>query len=229
MLYIRLLFIITLCIPWIPLSAATVSVELKGLDGELLTNTHAFLNIYSESQGSTELTTSRIQQLHRKATVQIKQALKPFGYYQASVTKSLKQIDNNWRAEYLIDKGVPVRIETLDFTLTGPGQNNKNFVDAKSSLTLVKGGILNHEGYESIKQKLQSIALTEGFLNAKFTISEIHIDLKKYVANIQLHFETGSQFLFGEVRFVQIDEQLNEGFLRRYIPFKTGDPYNTER
>ena len=29
------------------------------------------------------------------------------------------------------------------------------------------------------------------------------------------------------VSFVQQGEQLDEGFLRRYLPFKQGDPYNT--
>jgi len=229
MFYTRLLLMITLYSPWLLLNAATVSVELKGIDGGLLTNTRAFLSIYNESQGSADLSTLRIQQLHRKATSQIKQALQPFGYYQTTITKSLKLVENNWQAQYQIDKGLPVRIDTLDFTLSGPGKNNKNFVDAKSDFSLKVGDILNHANYESIKQSLQSVALAEGFLKAKFAISEIRVDLKKYTASIQLHFETGSQFLFGEVRFVQIGEQLNEEFLKRYIPFKSGDPYSTEK
>jgi len=210
-----------------PLNAATVAVEFKGVNGELLRNIQAFLSIYGESQNSAELTDARVQQLHQKATDQIKRALRPFGYYRVTVTKSLILIQDTWKAQYQISTGSPIPVDKLDFTLVGPGKNNKNFVDAKLAFSLKKGETLNHASYEEVKQNLHSIALAEGYLKAKFATSEIRVDLESYKASIHLKFETGSQYLFGEVRFVQIGEQLNEDFLRRYIPFNMGNPYST--
>ena len=224
----RLLFLLILCTLGIPASAANLMVDLRGIEGEQLTNVHAFLDIYQASKDPKYLTVPRIKHLHKIAPSQIKQALKPFGYYQVTVIKHLISTEEKWSVQYQVDKGEAVRIKKLDFVLSGYGRKDKTFLDAKSRFPLAEGTILNHVVYDKLKQELQRIALAKGYLSAQFNASEVRVDLEKNSANITVHFDTGPQFLFGDVKFVQLGEQLDEAFLRRYIPFKSGSPYSTE-
>lgn len=240
--YLLLLFLCALFLyaPSASLNAASnaasnsgkITVDIEGVDGDLLSNVQAFLNIYTESKSSTEAGSARIYRLHNQAPKQIKRALQPFGYYKVTVTKSLTSTENNWHAKYQIDKGPAIRVENLRVNISGEGEKNVQFTKIKSLFLLKPGEILNQSIYDNFKQALQKIALAEGYLNAKFITSEVQVDLKNYKANINLHFDTGPQFLFGEVRFIQPDTQkdelLDEAFLRRYIPFKQNDPYSND-
>lgn len=224
-MYIILLFILSLL--WVNANAANVTVEIEGVSGEQLKNTQAFLSIYKESQSPIDLKLSRINQLHRQAPKEIKNALQPFGYYQVEVKKKLQQTESGWRVGYDISLGEPVRVNQVEFMISGAGQKEPEFVNAINKFPLQRNSILRHDEYESAKQNLMKIAVAKGYLQAKFKTHDVKVDLEKSSADIHLHFETGPQFLFGEVIFVQEGEQLDEIFLKRFLPFKIGDPYNT--
>src|SRR5690606_3915244 len=59
---------------------------------------------------------------------------------------------------------------------------------------------------------------------ARFAASEIRLDLVENTADIVIDLDPGTRFAFGDI---DIDSQgtLHDSFLRRLVPFDTGDPY----
>ena len=215
--------------PWKLACALSLNVDIQGVSGNLLVNVRSFMDIVSESKTSNILSPVRIEQLHKKATEQIKRALQPFGYYRVKVVKSLEHRDDSWTATYKITPGEPIRISAIDISLTGEGKTSEDFVQLVKHFPLHKGDVLLDAKYEQFKTDLRNLALANGYLDAKFVQSEIRVDLEKYNAQIILIYHTGPRYRFGKVTFVQIGEQLDEQFLRRYLPFKEGDPYSTAK
>lgn len=229
MVYLRSILLILLIYPWALVQAANLDIEINGVGDNLKKNVQAYLSIYKESQSTIGLHSVRIQQLHKQAESEIKNSLQPFGYYAVSVTKKLVQDENSWVAQYEIELGEQIRIQQVDFNIIGEGKNSPSILDMLKGIPLRVGSVLDHSMYEDEKQRLLKVALTEGYLHAKYTVHEIKVDLEKYHASIKLEFNTGPRYLFGTVRFVQFGEQLDEQFLERYLPFKTGMPYSTAK
>ena len=67
-------------------------------------------------------------------------------------------------------------------------------------------------------------AAAEGYLDAAFDTAEIRIDRQAYTADVELVFDTGPRFRFGDVTFNQ--SFLDPDLLRGYVTFERGDPFD---
>lgn len=202
---------------------ATLTVRIEGLDDDLREHVAAYLDITGEANRD-EISPARLQRVHNKAEEQIKTALQVYGYYNAQVKAELTQEQQDWKATYLIEPGEPVRIQSLDIRLTGEGKDEPVLVAALARLPLAKGDVFQHPVYEKARDLLWRIAIEQGFLDAQFVQRRVDVDLRSYTANVILHLQTGERYYFGPVHFEQ--DGMQEDFVRRYIKFKPGDPYN---
>ncbi len=206
-------------------TAVPVAVRISGLEGRLLENVQGFLDIWAFN-GKTIRSIARLKYLHRSAAEQIATALRPFGYYRAKVESTLKQTDEGWLAVYQVDPGEPVEVTKLDIRLSGDGQEDAVFQQALDKSPLREGVALDQEAYEALKSRFQVIASERGYFDAKLEKSEIRIDLKKYTAEISLHFDTGKRYRLGEVIFHQDQQWIDDDLLRRYSTIKPGQFYD---
>lgn len=206
-----------------PAVAISVSVEVHGVKGAEKDNVLAYLKIDKE-KNRTDLTPLRIRRLHAQAPQEIKQALQPYGYYKVLVRASLIKEEEAWIARYDIEPGPPVIITNIDINLTGPAQTQQKLQDYLKDLPLKVGDRLQHARYEEIKKTLLRRTVQSGYLDAEYAQSRINIVLETNQAQIILALDSGPRFRFGQVSFYQ--ETYDEDFLRRYIKFKQGDPYN---
>ena len=206
-------------------TAVPVAVRISGLEGRLLENVQGFLDIWAFN-GKTIRSIARLKYLHRSAAEQIATALRPFGYYRAKVAATLKQTDEGWLAVYQVDPGEPIEVTKLDIRLSGDGQEDAVFQQALDKSPLREGVALDQEAYEALKSRFQVIASERGYFDAKLEKSEIRIDLKKYTAEISLHFDTGKRYRLGEVIFHQDQQWIDDDLLRRYSTIKPGQFYD---
>jgi len=201
-----------------------ISVELKGVSGEIADNVRLFLSI-EQQKNHTLLSEGRLQRLHKKAPLEITNALQPFGYYRPAIKSNLIQpTPNQWLATYTIDSGPPLRIGLFDFVISGEMKDDPEFKTLIETTPLHQGDIFNHVTYESIKSNLAKLAAERGYFKAVFTKHRVEIDLKTYEARIYLHYDGGLRYRFGDVQIKQ--DVLKEDLLKRYIPFEKGSPYS---
>lgn len=79
-----------------------VRVVLRGVEKDLLDNVKGTLELWAFNEAKIP-SVARLRFMHQNATEQIKQALRPFGYYRPVVESELLDLGVRWQAVYRID------------------------------------------------------------------------------------------------------------------------------
>ncbi len=204
-------------------AAPKVDVQVRGVSGNLLKNVLAYLSINTYRDSPT-LNQSLVDRLNARAPQEIKTALEPFGYYQSSVKSDLEETSAGWSTIYTITPGTPVRVRTVDVAISGAGRSDPAFTKYLAALPLKSGELLNQPLYTQVKQRLLNIAAHHGYLDAKYTENVLSVNPTEHWADVELHLDTGMQYYFGSLTFVQ--DFMDPKFLAQYVTFKPGDPYD---
>ena len=211
------IYVICLILVTQVLLAATPTLEyqVNGLNETMQKNALAWLAA-EQKNTPTPLNDDAIQTLYQAGFDDINQALKPYGYYNPKVTGKLSHTNHNaYLANYQVSPGTPIPIVTVQIKLLGPGANNTTLQKLQRQCPLKVGQAINTVIYQQYKNKLINTALEQGYLDAKFTTSQIAISLVKKQADINLVFETGPQYYFGKVFFSK--NPMNEYLLQRFV------------
>ncbi|MDH5612613.1 MAG: autotransporter assembly complex protein TamA [Gammaproteobacteria bacterium] len=223
----QMLLALLACLYSITLFAqVNININISGIEPLLEDNIRLFLSIEQQKE-HVLMSEGRLHRLHKKAPQEIASALQPFGYYRPTIDAELSQISpDQWQADYAIDPGPPLRIAEFAFAISKELQNDPEFQRLIQNLPLHKGDIFNHLAYEDIKASLTKLAYERGYFNARFVDHHVAIDLDAYEARIHLNYDGGSRYNFGEVLLKQ--DVLDDDLLRRFIPFKSGEPYSLD-
>lgn len=207
-------------------AAPRVQVQVEGVDGLLLKNVLAYLSI-NTYEDAPNLTDTLVERLNARAPDEIRQALQPYGYYGTEVKATLTTTSDGWHAHYVITLPPPVKLRHIEVTLAGEGRSDPTYDQFFSALPIATGDQLDQAKYESVKQRLQEIASRHGYIDAQFTNARLEVNPQERWADVTLVFDTGPRYYFGDVTFVQ--DFMDEAFLRRYVKFKPGEPYDNSQ
>jgi len=150
-------------------------------------------------------------------------ALQALGYYLSDITAKVDE--NPWKLVLSIRLNEPTLIKNIDINITGEAQNDSAFVTLLNNIDIQQGDKLNHGKYEAIKSTILSLALQRGYFDGTLIDSNITIKEDYQFADININYESGARYRFGEVRFNNVD--LEADLLSSLIPFAQGDFYNT--
>ena len=204
-----------------------ITVDIRGVNSEIETNIRHYLSIEQQKDHAL-LSQGLLQHIHKKAPQEITLALQPYGYYRAEIKAELTQSsEQQWRATYTVKPGPALPISEFNITLAGEISNDIAFKKLIKKHSLHKHETFNHIKYEDLKSKLVNLAAERGYFNAHFTEHRVDINLKSYNAKVQLHYDGGIRYRFGEVLLTQ--DVLTPELLRRYIPFKKGTSYSLKK
>ena len=73
-----------------------------------------------------------------------------------------------------------------------------------------------------------SMLLDRGYFDAELLRSEVRVDPVNNSASVTLRYASGARYRFGTVTFQQADG-LELPLLQRYVPFKQGEPYDSNK
>jgi translocation and assembly module TamA len=112
-----------LCLLAAPLAqAASVTVEVHGVDEELRANVLTYLSFERYRKGGVDLNADTVERLHNRVEREVDAALRPFGYYEPKVESTVTdQGHSDWRVIINIDTGTPVLVDHIDVRVDGPG------------------------------------------------------------------------------------------------------------
>lgn len=223
-----LLAILALLWPGLTLASDQVKVEIDGLQGKLLKNVRAHMQLLQDSDEG-ELKPAVIRYLHERAPADIRAALAPYGYYNVSIDASLTQSSAQlWNAVYKVDPGPLTTVTLVDVQVTGPGAALKEFRQAIADFPLKEGSTLDQPDYELARDKLLATALSLGYANASLVRKQILVDPEANSAEIHLHLDTGDRYRIGAIRYHQ--DVINPELLRLYTKnVGSGDVYTRKR
>ena len=211
------LIVLICCLPLLG-AAAPPKFQISGIEGNILLNVQRRL---TELYQDKSIVPESAEALH----LQIEKALYPYGYFKPDI--EIAPGDISKRLNIHITPGPQLLITSLSIEITGKGANNYDIKKARQSLPIKAGQPLINTVYEDAKERLSSTAEKQGYLHASFEKSEVLIDRQLYTAQITLRFNTGPQYYFGQIRFDPT--YISPDLLKRYLPFKAGQPYSSEQ
>lgn len=219
----RLLAWLVCCLVAWPAWGATVSVGISGVSAEVEQNIRALLDL-SRFADRTDLSEPGIRRLYARAEDQVRDAMRPFGYYQPRISSRLEPANGNWHVTLEIDPGEPVRIAEVDVRLAGDGRDDDELRAVVAESPLQPGEILYHPDYDRLRARLQNRARSRGYFDAEFSARRLEVDPEALEARVVLHLDTGSRYRLGEITIDQ--DQIGQRLLDRIVTLREGDAYD---
>jgi translocation and assembly module TamA len=205
-----------------PLAHAGVQLAVDGVEEPLKA---AVISAVELSQYATrDVSDAQVRRLYERAQSQAATALEPYGYYDATVSGELKQAGENWHVTLHVKPGAPVKVTTvavqLDKTALALGPIRR----AERAIERLKGKPLDHGAYDAARDALSAQLTANGFLDARLVTHRVEVTRANHSAAIKLAWTAGPRYRYGKVHFE--GSQFNDGFLDRYVPFKSGDYFS---
>jgi translocation and assembly module TamA len=207
--------VLILLVPWTA-GAAPLTVTIEGLEDNLAEAVRA--NLTLQNYASRDVSAAQIRRLFNNAEQEIRAALEPYGYYNASVTSTLQTNDKGLNALFRVTLGDPVLVKAKKVEVHGEGKERRSVERAVRRFKPDVGDRLDHGEYEASKAALETALFNNGYLRAKATKRQVAVERKANSAAIDLEFESGPRLKFGPVRFSEA--QFPPEFLERYIPWE---------
>ncbi len=118
-----------------------------------------------------------------------------------------------------------MRLRQVNIQVLGEAASLESF-RLPSGKQLKPGAKLNQGVYEDAKRLIQNQASRYGFFQGRFGTQRLSIDPRAGIADIDLVYDSGQRYTFGKVSF-DGDSIIEEELLRRMVPFKAGQPYDS--
>ncbi len=215
-----------LCIH-MPAAQAEVKVIITGVDDRLRGELSLALALERKTDLQYAISPASIRALYLRSLSDIADVLQANGYYNHEVSDSLRQEGEDWVAEFNIQPGPPVIINSLLVELVGEGSDDPELGRTVNEFPLTVDMTLNHSLYESGKRRILNLANDRGYLDAIYRSHTISINNQEHTARIDLVLDTGRRYLFGTVNMP--DTVIDRDILDRYIPFRDGAPYDANQ
>ncbi len=205
--------------------AAAIRIDINGVDAELRRNVEALLSLerYKERE---RLEADAVQRLYRRVPGEVRDALRPYGYYAPRISSSITpdERQRNWRVQISIEVGEPVLLESVSVVVHGAGASDSSFERIATAPGMHQGERLQHAAYDKLKTDLQAVADTYGYLDARMLRSELRVDPQALRASVFLEIETGVRYFFGATTITQ--GAIRESQIRRYLRYHDGEGYD---
>ncbi|MDO9478611.1 MAG: autotransporter assembly complex family protein [Pseudohongiella sp.] len=207
-------------------------INISGATGALEQNIRAHIGTPDARCQATQRTLNRLLPTIRR---DIERAAQALGYYRLSQEVNLLEAPSAsapdaaptcWQLNISLVPGEPVRIGDINISITR-AEHSALFAQVLAIPVLQRGQALDHSQYERLKAMISSHAIENGFFSARFVRSELSVDLENQQANVELMFDPGERYRFGQITISPLDD-LSEGFLSRFLTFEPGDQYASE-
>jgi len=204
-----------------------LSVVMSGVEKVLRSNIEKLLDIWQFHEKKIP-SVARMRFMHRQAPEQIASALRPYGYYRATVESRLSDIGSKWQSVYRIKPGDRVAVKNASVKITGAGSEDQEFRELQlfAEQNIRAGQVLNQQLYDAIKQNIQSAAAHLGYFESEFLAQEILVDLESYSADVTLHFRTGERYKLGKLTMTQDVDWLSDELLAKFVELEELENYN---
>ncbi|WP_266171499.1 autotransporter assembly complex protein TamA [Dyella subtropica] len=204
------------------LAHAGVQLVVEGVDDTLKGPVTA--GVALSQYATREVSEAQVQRLYERAPAQVKAALQPYGYYDASVDGRIEQIGTDWRVTLHVTQGEPVRVTSVDVTLDRTAADIPGIRRAERAIEKFKDQPLNDGSYDTARDALSYALTANGFLDARLVTRRVEVNRGEHSAAIKLAWDVGQRYRYGQVHFE--GSQFRDGFLDRYVPFKSGDYFS---
>ena len=137
--------------------------------------------------------------------------------------------------------GDPVTVASQVVEIRGAGADNEHFVAAKDAALPKTQDLFHHGEYTKSKQAIDDLRWQHGFFEGRWLNEYVDVILPDNTADVNLVYDTGSQYSFDEVVFFTVDPDTGEltadpaklpvdiKLLQKMVTFDAGDAYDRSK
>ncbi|MFN3165086.1 MAG: autotransporter assembly complex protein TamA, partial [Pseudohongiellaceae bacterium] len=200
--------------------AQSPGIDIQGAEDTLTANIRAHIQLPDLDCAASAVRLARFLPGIRQRVVRAGRAL---GYYRLQQVTRFEIDESCWNLVVQVDSGEPVRFDEINVTVD---ESPEQFQSALQSLPVSSGQQLNQSAYEQIKTSLSSLAVEQGFFDARYNRSQLQLDLVNNTADVDLEFSPGPRYRIGAVDIQQSGE-LSEEFIERFLNLEPGSFYSS--
>ncbi len=200
--------------------AQSPGIDIQGAEDTLTANIRAHIQLPDLDCAASAVRLARFLPGIRQRVVRAGRAL---GYYRLQQVTRFEIDESCWNLVVQVDPGEPVRFDEINVTVD---ESPELFQSALQSLPVSSGQQLNQSAYEQIKTSLSSLAVEQGFFDARYNRSQLQLDLVNNTADVDLEFSPGPRYRIGAVDIQQSGE-LSEEFIERFLNLEPGSFYSS--
>ncbi len=206
--------------------APALVLQVQGVKGAALANVESRLVIERHDVDG-HLSEESVRAFAQSSVAAVRDALAPFGYYDAVVTAQCQPKKNGWVIQYHIHLGPAVVIKSVDIQINGSGANNKKIKKTIDNFPLKKGNVFNSIQYTAARDKLFDVVNNEGYIKAVSGESKVYVNTDAHTAAIKLIINTKERYYFGKVTFNQ--NAYNPDFMQRFDVLGVDEPFSSNK
>lgn len=222
----RRLFLLCLTLAWMPpMAHAGVTLHVKGLDDTL--EAAVVSSVQLSQYKDRDATAAQVRHLFEQAPQQAQAALRPYGYFDASVHGQIQQDGKDWIVTLDVDPGEPVKVTTLDIDVPPKAAELRPIHWTIRRFKPAKGQVLDQGEYTASRDAINAALIAHGFLDARMTKHRVAVTRADHSAVVDLAWDVGKRYRFGQVHFQ--GSQFRPGFLKRYVPWQPGDYFDQDQ
>lgn len=201
-------------------------VRITGIsDPEALRNVTLSLSLTASGPDRrSELSDERLAFLLRKAPLEIRTALEPFGYYDSQVTSDVKRQGDLVSVSFAVTLGEPVHVTSRTITMDGAAQGDAAVMALVDRFKPMPGRVFDHQVYEASKQAMSQQLGDRGYFDADLATRQVEVTRATHTAAINVGWSSGARYAFGATTFAP--NQLRPDLLDPLLRWKPGTPYD---
>ncbi|PMB54539.1 Outer membrane protein assembly factor YaeT precursor [Coxiella-like endosymbiont] len=175
-----------------------------------------------------EFTIATIMKFYREIPKEIKEAIKPYGYFKPYIHSYIQRCHSSlWYSHFVVNPGPRMYFTHVKLQIIGPGSFDKAFQQLYKNFPIKAGNFFDSQKYEQAKNDLFNVAATQGFFKAKILKSQIQINLSTYRTTVTIIFNTGPRFHFGVTHFSYTP--FSPAFMNHFLQYHKGDYFSEEK
>lgn len=205
-------------------AAQLLPVKINGLDKALELEVRTAIALPESSGNGIEISEGRLSYYLNSLNTLVEDSLEPHGYYHAKVQTSNARNQQEVQVTIDIVLGEPVRVNKLNLQIEGPGNKDRFMGFWLESFSPKLGDIFNHDTYETNKAIISQALLDRGYFDQSNSIHEVRVTRAENSAEINLVWDSGIRYRFGEVRFV--GNQFEPGLIEQLVKIEQGKYYS---
>lgn len=214
-----------LLLPWFlmpSIAHAGIVLRVDGVDENL--GNAVVAGVELSQYAKRDVTAAQVRRLYEKAPDEVQAALRPYGYYEATATGDLKQVGNDWQVTLHVVTGTPVQVTAVNIEVDQDAAKLPAIRRALRGVENLKGKVLNDGVYDGARDTVSGALTATGFLDARLVTRTVEVNRAEHSAVVNLKWDAGRRYRYGHIVFK--NSQFRDGFLDRYVPFKSGDYFS---
>ena len=197
--------------------ASSLSYKIEGVRSTLESNIVAWLGDDPQTPWERSIFLARLDE-------RVSNGMQALGYYRAELKTHIDKSDNEWQLLITITPNAPVTLSRVNVRVRGQANDNPAFKALIDNNPLLPGTKLDHGKYEGFKTSLLNLGQKLGYFDGRLSVHRIEVSPRKNTASIELEYDGGTRYQFGEIQFDE--EQFESGLVDSLRTFQSGDFFN---